>query len=454
MSILCGTDLSENGARSLAAGEAIARRLGEKLVAAHVLELPPSPAIAEEFEWSVKERVRHLLRKEALRLRGGEPDADIAILNGPADQTLATHAAAVKARFIVVSALGRRSGGWWRLGSTTERLAAASPVPLLVVRDAGPFEQWSLGKRPLRALLAVGQDATSAAAARWLGDLRRAGPVDVTVVRTYDSVAERRRLGLGGAPFAKGPRPDAEKVIEKEMKDLVGELPGEGSVAFVTAVAEGDPGAHVARLGSILESDLIVFGTHQRRGLDLAWRGSASYRVLSEAPCAVALVPAGGEAPASGRPRVHAALAATDFSETGNRAVEYAHLLCPVYGAVHVLHVLEVEEDRLLDPLHGAPRAASPGERARIAQDLAARLSALVPEWGSDRGIDTRIEVVEARSAAEAIRQAAERTGADMVCLGTHGRRGLSKALFGSVAERVLRESRVPVFVTKPPPRE
>jgi nucleotide-binding universal stress UspA family protein len=44
---------------------------------------------------------------------------------------------------------------------------------------------------------------------------------------------------------------------------------------------------------------------------------------------------------------------------------------------------------------------------------------------------------------------AARQTGADLIAMTTHGRSGLGRLLFGSVAEAVLRESRLPVFLMR-----
>lgn len=58
-----------------------------------------------------------------------------------------------------------------------------------------------------------------------------------------------------------------------------------------------------------------------------------------------------------------------------------------------------------------------------------------------------RVEVIPDRRVAESIVDAAERYGADLVVMGTHGRTGLQRVLLGSVAEAVLRRARVPVLV-------
>jgi nucleotide-binding universal stress UspA family protein len=50
---------------------------------------------------------------------------------------------------------------------------------------------------------------------------------------------------------------------------------------------------------------------------------------------------------------------------------------------------------------------------------------------------------------AAAILRAARRTRADLIVMGTHGRTGVSRVFMGSVAERVVRESRCPVLTVR-----
>lgn len=57
------------------------------------------------------------------------------------------------------------------------------------------------------------------------------------------------------------------------------------------------------------------------------------------------------------------------------------------------------------------------------------------------------VEVDGAEDVPSAILEAAEHYGADMIAIGTHGRRGLRRVLGGSVAEEVIRNARIPVFV-------
>lgn len=71
-----------------------------------------------------------------------------------------------------------------------------------------------------------------------------------------------------------------------------------------------------------------------------------------------------------------------------------------------------------------------------------------------DRLIDVGVErvdlaVSDEHRASELILRTAEATEADLIVMATHGRRGLSRALLGSVTERTLRASRVPVLTVR-----
>lgn len=110
-----------------------------------------------------------------------------------------------------------------------------------------------------------------------------------------------------------------------------------------------------------------------------------------------------------------------------------------------LVHVLNPSEAASGGSVGGFPAGAEDwyqDARERGDQCLSKAVDS-VPE-GTD--VDTRVEL---GSPAERIVTVAEETGADHVVVGSHGRSGVSRLLLGSVAERVVRTSPVPVTVIR-----
>ena len=68
---------------------------------------------------------------------------------------------------------------------------------------------------------------------------------------------------------------------------------------------------------------------------------------------------------------------------------------------------------------------------------------------GLDVRAETSLREVKRGRVADAIVDEAKEAGCDLIAIGTHGRRGVSRALLGSDAERVLRQSHVPVLLVR-----
>lgn len=144
--------------------------------------------------------------------------------------------------------------------------------------------------------------------------------------------------------------------------------------------------------------------------------------------------------------QVRSILVPTDFSAVGEHAVGYAYELAKTLEAdIHLLHVCEPVVDvgvvsLELSSMDQVERHA----REKLEQTRSIR---------SASGLSVTCLVEVGHAATEIIR-AAERLHADLVVMGTHGRRGLRRALLGSVAESVLRSAPCPVLVARPQDRE
>lgn len=70
-------------------------------------------------------------------------------------------------------------------------------------------------------------------------------------------------------------------------------------------------------------------------------------------------------------------------------------------------------------------------------------------EFAAHAGDPVEVRVMEALP-VDGILRAAQEAGADLIAMGTHGRSGVNRLMLGSVAERVLRQARVPVLTVRP----
>ena len=126
----------------------------------------------------------------------------------------------------------------------------------------------------------------------------------------------------------------------------------------------------------------------------------------------------------------------TAWSETAfGHAVRYAHH----HGAT--LHVLTVSKE---EGKKGRPPVIAPPEEPDL---FSARLHKAAAE---EAGVEIIYADLTAPSAARGILDYADRVGADLIVMATHGRRGLDHTLIGSVAEAVVRRSRCPVLTVRP----
>jgi nucleotide-binding universal stress UspA family protein len=132
-----------------------------------------------------------------------------------------------------------------------------------------------------------------------------------------------------------------------------------------------------------------------------------------------------------------------DFSETSLSAIDTALQLVADPAHVTVVHVLQE-----LSPLE-------PGEiEMWNTVDTAARIrhgtTALRERLKDPRYADVKVDVLIGDAGHE-IADLADRENADLIVLPSHGRRGLTRLLIGSVAERVVRLAHCPVLVLKAP---
>ncbi len=124
---------------------------------------------------------------------------------------------------------------------------------------------------------------------------------------------------------------------------------------------------------------------------------------------------------------------ATDFSPASDAALDFAADLANSLGAkLSVVHAFETP--------YPYPVPWPPEYRQELLRNVEKRCAALRPVVS-----EVRAFVREGQPHQEILSLAAE-TGADWIVLGTHGRHGLPRLLLGSVADKVIRNSPIPVI--------
>ena len=143
-------------------------------------------------------------------------------------------------------------------------------------------------------------------------------------------------------------------------------------------------------------------------------------------------------------------LCPVDFGELSAHALRHANLLAGCGNA----KVIAIYANWFEAPAYfTAGRVEELQKQYRGAFAEAERsLRAFVDSTLGENAVNVEIRVVEALP-ADGIRELAANTDADLVVMGTHGRSGFNRWMLGSVTERILRESRVPLLTVRAAPR-
>lgn len=138
----------------------------------------------------------------------------------------------------------------------------------------------------------------------------------------------------------------------------------------------------------------------------------------------------------------------TDGSDVAESAVEHALDLAEKYDAeVHALYVVDIDSVHLSLGTEQVDRLKQGrfGEMGEL-KEKADEATGAVAERGAERAVDV-IEHISGGRPHKVIADYAEDHEMDLIVMGSHGRAGVRRALLGSVTERTLRSTHVPVLV-------
>jgi nucleotide-binding universal stress UspA family protein len=139
-------------------------------------------------------------------------------------------------------------------------------------------------------------------------------------------------------------------------------------------------------------------------------------------------------------------LCATDFSELSHEAVKAASELALQFSAeLCLLHV--VPPVPLIAPVVDPTMVVIPMDQEEQRISSKKLLEDVAQKWISEK-LNVH-PMIGHGQAAEQITRVAEEENADLIILGTHGRKGLNHIIFCSVAEKVVRTSQLPVLTIR-----
>lgn len=436
MHILCPTDFSQSATVAADVAAALSKKLRLPLRLLHATQdyivMGDLPVVMPDDH-----PAREQLKQEAERLRATGIPVIEELRHGSASFEIVDAAAEQPTQMIVLGSVGRGMASRWLIGSVAERVAEAASVPTLVVRQADLLLDWLQGESSLRALCGVDFTASADAAIAALKPWIAQGRVDVAAA--YMRPVEE--------PIPAGGREDTyQRDVWERLHAILGDIPMKVHVRKVA----GQPAAKFLQTADDRKSGLLVVGTHQRHGWQRLKAPSFSRSVLAHAVTNVLCAPA-ATAPAAPVPAIRHVLLATDFTDISTEALRHAHSLLPSGGTIHLVHVC-YEPNRGINPVIASEVYFDHSlATAKARTEAEEKFHALTASFPHVPGVSLSSEVITHEDFATAICEAADRKGADVICMGTKGRSRAGAAILGSTVQAVLARAHKPVFVVTPP---
>jgi nucleotide-binding universal stress UspA family protein len=242
--------------------------------------------------------------------------------------------------------------------------------------------------------------------------------------------------------------PEAARTYLDELIVRLGDL-GERKVE--STVLMGRPAAELDVRARESETDLIVMATHGRGPVSRVWLGSVADELVRHTPSPVLLVRPDRreETEAAEKVSFEHVLIPMDGSPCAEAIVEVATSLGRSFGSRYtLLRIVRYPDELVSAYVPGTIQMSQQvvDEGIRTSRDYLDEMSGKLRAEGFQ--IDTRV-LVDSRPAS-AILSFAEDEEVDLIAMATHGRSGMSRAVMGSVTDKVVRGAHRPVLVVRP----
>jgi len=231
--------------------------------------------------------------------------------------------------------------------------------------------------------------------------------------------------------------------LDGRAEDLRAQLPG---INVGASLLEGYVTEALERQATNLGADIVVMTTHGRTGVSRAWLGSVADSLVRHSTFPLLVIRPLEDGTTFPEPNFDHFLVPLDGSPIGEGILEPAVALGKPMGARFTL--LHVVAPHLTVGARVSPLPAGHlKERVGKAEDYLAG----VVERLKSQGIEAEPLIESHYAPAKAILNTAESRDVDLIAIATHGYTGVKRALLGSVTDKVLRASRWPLLLERPP---
>jgi len=230
-------------------------------------------------------------------------------------------------------------------------------------------------------------------------------------------------------------------------------------VSTTRTVLRGAPAETIVRRAREIGADLIVMTSHGRTGFSRTWLGSVADAVMRKSAIPVLMLRPEHETPnrRATRSGIQRLLVPLDGSGLAKSIVPAAadlarasHAAITLLRIVPIIPIMVAYEPTM--PVTTLPVIPDEAATQQLVDDATTEIELVAKRIHEETGIAIEARAVVAEHAARAIVDEAETRSIDVIAMSTHGR-GASRLLLGSVADKVLRASRVPVLLYRPAER-
>jgi nucleotide-binding universal stress UspA family protein len=265
--------------------------------------------------------------------------------------------------------------------------------------------------------------------------------------------------GLAPVPFMTDQMVETETTMVNDYLKMVASSTALSDISVKTDVMFGFPAQSLIATIKAQESDLVVMCSRGRTGLTRWALGSVAHTLVHQSTAPVLVLRQSDADSAFKTGHALSALVPLDGSELAEAALRpAAHLVAalaaPAQGRLHLAQVVKPVSSSLEEGADHEFTEAAPQQASAYLEQVSERLQATM----GDLKLAITQSVECERDVATALLRMAEHEGQskgsdgdDLIVMSTHGRSGLERWMMGSITERILNTTKLPLLVVRPP---